>query len=142
MTTAMGLRLDIVSAERAIFSGPVDMVYATGEMGELGIAPGHSQLLTSLKPGNVRAMLPGGKEEVFYISGGLLEVQPFVVTVLADTAMRYDELDEAAALEAKTRAERMLAEKSSELDLARATKELAESIAQLRTLHRIRKQIK
>lgn len=138
--TSVVLRLDIVSAEEAIFSGVVEMVYLNGEEGELGIVPGHSQLVTTLQPGAVRAVLPGGQEDIFYISGGLLEVQPFIVTVLADTALREAELDEAAALEAKTRAERKIAEKSSEMDLARATKELAESIAQLRILRRLRKQ--
>lgn len=136
------LHIDVVSAEKSIFSGDATMVNVSGEMGELGITPGHSQLVTALRPGNVRLMLPDGGEEIFYISGGLLEVQPFVVTVLADTALRADELDEAAALQAKAKAERAIAEKSAELDLAKATAELAESIAQLRTLQKIRKQVK
>ena len=140
--TSVVLRLDIVSAEEATFSGVVEMVYLTGEEGELGIAPGHSQLVTVLQPGAVRAILPGGREEIFYISGGLLEVQPFIVTVLADTALRGGELDEAAVFAAKARAERIIAEKASEMDLARATRELAESIAQLRMLRRMRKQDK
>lgn len=133
------LRLDIVSAERAIFSGEAEMVFVTGEMGELGIAPGHSPLLTSLKPGNVRAKLSDTHEEVFYISSGMLEVQPFVVTVLADTALRASDIDEAAALEAKERAEQALASKASEIDLAKATAELAEAVAQIRTIQNIRK---
>lgn len=138
MTTAT-LRIDIVSAEREIFSGEAEMVYLSGEMGELGIAPGHSPLLTSLKPGNVRAVTGNQHEEVFYISGGMLEVQPFVVTVLADTALRADDIDEAAALAAKEQAERVLGEKNSEIDMAKATSELAEAIAQIRAVQRLKK---
>ncbi|MDX1900446.1 MAG: F0F1 ATP synthase subunit epsilon [Gammaproteobacteria bacterium] len=133
------LRLDIVSAEKSIFSGVVMAVNVTGEIGELGIAPGHAPLVTTLKPGNVRVMLPDDKEEVFYLSGGMLEVQPFVVTILADTVLRLQELDEKAALEAKARAEKILATKSSEVDVARATAELAEAIAQIRTIQKLRK---
>jgi len=137
--TAMVMRLDIVSAEKAIFSGAVEMVYLTGEMGELGIAPGHAPLVTSLKPGDVRAILPEGKEAGFYVTGGMVEVQPYVVTVLADTVLRMDELDEAAALAARAKAERALAEKSSEIDFARASAELAEAIARLRSIQRLRR---
>ena len=97
----MTLRLDIVSAEKQIFSGEVEMIFVTGEMGELGIAPGHSQLLTNLKPGFVRVILPNKNEEVFYISGGMIEIQPYIASVLADTAMRADDIDEAAAVAAK-----------------------------------------
>src|SRR5580658_7924967 len=118
--TVATLRLDIVSAEKQIFSGDVEMVFLTGEMGELGIAPGHSQLLTTLRPGYVRTMLPNKEEEIFYISGGMLEVQPYIVSVLADTAMRADDIDEAAALVAKEQAEKSLAGKMSAIDIARA----------------------
>lgn len=133
------LRLDIVSAEKQIFSGEVEMIFVTGEMGELGIAPGHSQLLTTLRPGYVRAMLPGKEEEVFYISGGMLEVQPYIVSVLADTAMRADDIDEAAALSAKEQAEKSLAGKISALDLAKATAELAEITAQIRAVQQLKR---
>lgn len=133
------LRLDIVSAEKQIFSGEVEMMFVTGEMGELGIAPGHSQLLTTLRPGYVRAMLPGKEEEVFYISGGMLEVQPYIVSVLADTAMRADDIDEAAALSAKEQAEKSLAGKISALDLAKATAELAEITAQIRAVQQLKR---
>ena|SRR3990167_7766917 len=137
------LRLDIVSAEKEIFSGEVDMVFVTGEVGELGIAPGHSQLLTTLKPGWVRAILPNKDEEVFYISGGgMLEVQPYIVSVLADVAMRADDIDEAAALMAKENAEKALAGKISALDLAKATAELAEITAQIRAVQRLKKRAK
>lgn len=136
------LRLDIVSAEKEIFSGEVDMVFAAGEIGELGIAPGHAPLLTSLRPGNIRMILPNNKEEVFYVSGGMLEVQPFVVTVLADTVIRAADLDEAAAVAAKERAERDIANKTSEIDYARATAELAQALAQIRAIQNIRKHAK
>jgi F-type H+-transporting ATPase subunit epsilon len=133
------LRLDIVSAEKQIFSGEAELVFVTGEMGELGIAPGHSQLLTTLKPGYVRAILPNKEEEVFYISGGMLEVQPFIASVLADTAMRADDIDEAAAIHAKEQAEKSIAGKISALDLAKATAELAEISAQIRAVQRLKK---
>ena len=136
------LRLDIVSAEKQIFSGDVIMVYATGEMGELGIAPGHSQLLTTLRPGHVRVLLPNQEEEVFYISGGMLEVQPYIVSVLADTVMRADDIDEAAAMSAKEQAEKALAGKMSKIDIAKATVELAEAAAQIRTLQQFKKRVK
>lgn len=142
MSSTAKLRLDIVSVEKQIFSGDVEMVFVTGEMGELGIKAGHSQLLTTLRPGFVRAILPNQEEEVFYISGGMLEVQPYIVSVLADTADRAENLDEVAALEAKAQAEKVLAGKSSQIDIARATAELAEAIARLRTLNRIRKHVK
>jgi len=139
MTT---LRIDIVSAEREIFSGQADMVFATGIMGELGIAPGHTPLLTALKPGNIRVKMADQSEEVFYISGGMLEVQPFVVTVLADTALRANDIDEAAALAAKESAEKLLAQKSSEIDFARASSELAEAIAQLQAVRKLKEKLK
>src|SRR5579871_1871845 len=112
---AMTMHLDIVSAEASIFSGRAEMVIASGAMGELGVLPGHTPLLTSLKPGVIRAILQGGKEEVFYVKGGILEVQPKIVTVLADTALRAVDLDEAAALEAKQRAEKRLSTKLADL---------------------------
>lgn len=136
------LRLDIVSAEREIFSGEAEMIFVTGALGELGIAPGHAPLLTSLKPGNVRAILPNKEEEIFYVSSGMLEVQPFVVTVLADTVVRAHDIDEKAALEAKERAEKMLSEKISQIDFAKATAELAEAIAQIRAIQRLKKRLK
>jgi F-type H+-transporting ATPase subunit epsilon len=132
------LRLDIVSAEKAIFSGEVDMVFATGALGELGIAPGHSPLLTTLKPGNIRALV-GKEEEIFYVSSGMLEVQPFIVTVLADTAARAVDLDEAAAIAAKESAEQAIANKSAEIDFTRANAELAEALAQLRAIQALKK---
>jgi F-type H+-transporting ATPase subunit epsilon len=135
------LRLDIVSAEKAIFSGEVAMVFAAGDMGELGIAPGHTPLLTSLKPGDIRAVLVNQEEEVFYVKGGMLEVQPYIVTVLADTIVRARDIDEAAALEAKAKAEQALSEKNTEVDFARASSELAEAIAQIRAVQKLKKQL-
>ncbi len=140
MTTT--LRIEIVSAEKAIFSGEAEMVFVNGEIGELGIAPGHAPLLTGLRKGNIRVQLPDNREEVFYVSGGMLEVQPFVVTVLADTALRAADLDEAAAVSAKEKAERDIANKSSDIDYARATAELAEALAQIRAIQAIRKKAK
>lgn len=136
------LRLDIVSPEKQIFSGIVSMVFVTGEMGELGITPGHSQLLTTLKPGYFSAVMPDNREEIFYISGGFLEVQPHVVSVLADTAVRADDLDEASAEVAKEQAEKALAGKASALDFAKATAELTEITAQLRAIQRLKKRAK
>ena len=141
MTTAT-MRLDIVSAERAIFSEVVEAAFITADMGELGIYPGHTQLLTNLKPGNIRALMPDKSEEVFFINGGMLEVQPFMITVLADTVLRAGDIDEAAAVEAKSRAEKKLAEKSSETDFASAASELAAAVAQLRAVEQIRKRKK
>lgn len=139
MTPVTTLRLDIVSAEKQIFSGEAEMVFVTGEMGELGVAPGHSQLLTTLRPGYVRAILANKQEEVFYISGGMLEVQPYIASVLADTAMRADDIDEAAALAAKEQAEKALAGKMSAIDMARAMVELAEVTAQIRAIQHVKK---
>ena len=133
------LRLDIVSAEKEIFAGEAEMVFITGEMGELGVSPGHSQLLTTLRPGYVRAILPNKEEEVFYISGGILEVQPYITSVLADTAVRADAIDEAEALAAKEQAEKALAGKVAALDIARATAELAEITAQVRAVQQLKK---
>lgn len=132
------IRLEIVSAERELFSGDCEMVFAPGVMGELGILPRHTPLITRLKPGEVRAKLAGGSEESFYVSGGMLEIQPHVVTVLSDTGVRADDLDEAAALEAQEQAERMLADRQSDIDEARARAELAQAAAQLRAIKRLR----
>ena len=136
---AMTVHCDIVSAEEAIFSGRVEMLIAAGSEGDLGIAYGHAPLLTSLKPGPVRIKKQNGEEEVYYVSGGFLEVQPHVITVLADTALRAVDMDEAAALEAKKQAETALSNQNSEVDYSRAATQLAEAAAQLRTLQAIRK---
>ena len=136
---AMTLHVDIVSAEKELFSGPAEMVIAPGELGELGVLPRHSQLLTRLKPGQVRVRLQGGEEQLFYVSGGLLEVQPSLVTILSDTAERAKDLDEAAAQSAKQRAEQVIADHRSDFEYARAKAELAEAIAQLQAIERLRK---
>ena len=139
---AMTVHLDIVSAERAIFSGLAEFVVATGDLGEIGVAPGHAPLLTSLRPGQIRVTMQGGEEEVFYIDGGMLEVQPNCVTVLADTAIRADSLDEAAAIQAKQEAEKALADKSTDFDYATAAADLARAIAQIQAIQQIRKKTK
>jgi F-type H+-transporting ATPase subunit epsilon len=139
---ASTIHCDIVSAEAEIFSGDAAMVVVTGEEGELGIAPRHAPLLTRLKPGQVRVMLPEGGEEFYYISGGLLEVQPHVVTVLSDTAARASDLDEAAALKAKEEAERALSDRQADMEVAEAQAQLAEAMAQLAALERLRKSLK
>ena len=136
MTT---IAVQIVSAEEAIWSGVGTMVYAPAELGEVGIAPQHAPLLTRLKPGEVRVQLENGEEQFFFVSGGLLEVQPHLVTVLSDTAIRAADLDEAKAQEAIREAERDLQEKTSELELATAKAELAKAMAQLRALEKLRK---
>ncbi|WP_376694748.1 F0F1 ATP synthase subunit epsilon [Wenzhouxiangella sp. EGI_FJ10305] len=139
---ASTIHCDIVSAEAEIFSGDAAMVVVSGEEGELGIAPRHAPLLTRLKPGQVRVMLPEGGEEFYYISGGLLEVQPHVVTVLSDTAARASDLDEAAALKAKEEAEKAIADRSADMEVAQAQAQLAEAMAQLAALERLRKSLK
>ena len=139
---AMTVHLDIVSAEKEIFSGLAEMVVATGDLGEIGIRPGHAPLLTSLRAGPVRLVKQGGTEEMYYISGGMLEVQPKVVTVLADTVQRAQDIDEAAALEAKEHAEKALAEHKTDFDYAAASAELARAVAQLRTLRKLREMVK
>jgi F-type H+-transporting ATPase subunit epsilon len=139
---AMTLHVDIVSAEEEIFSGPATMVYAPAEMGEVGIAPRHTQMLTRLKPGEVRVQDQHGDEQFFYVSGGMLEVQPHVVTVLADTALRARDLDEASAIKAKEAAEQAMADKKSDIDYAKAQAELAEAVAQLRAIEKLRKRPK
>ena len=134
------IQCDIVSAEEAIYSGEIDMIIATGSAGDLGVSAGHSPLLTGLEPGPVR-VIKDEDEQIFYVSGGFLEVQPNVVTILADTAIRADDLDEAAAVEAQKRAEQDMANQSSELDYTRAAAELAAAVAQLRTIQQIRKKM-
>lgn len=136
---AMITHLDIVSAEKSIFSGQAAMVVATGVMGEVGITPGHAPLLTMLKPGEVRVTLQGGETEIFYISGGMLEVQPHCITVLADTAERADNLDEAAAIEAKRKAEEAIVNKDADFDYSVAAAELARATAQIRAIQKARK---
>ncbi|MGH6804296.1 MAG: F0F1 ATP synthase subunit epsilon [Methyloceanibacter sp.] len=135
---AMTIHVDIVSAEAEIYSGQAEMVFAPALMGEVGIAPGHTPMLTRLKPGEVRLKLADGSEEAFYVSGGMLEVQPRMVTVLSDTAVRAHDIDEAAALEAKQRAEQMLSDRSAQIDYAKALAEYAEAAAQLQAIQRLR----
>jgi len=135
----MTVHVDIVSAEKEIFSGVAEMVFAPAEMGEVGIAPRHAPMLTPMKPGEVRVQQPGGEELDFFISGGLLEVQPHVVTVLADTAVRAADLDEAAAIQAKERAEAAMQDKSAKMDYAKAQSELVQAAAQLQAIDRLRK---
>ena len=135
---SMTIHIHIVSAETEIFSGTANMVFAPAEMGEVGIAPRHTPLLTRLKPGEVRVQMEGQEEQFFYVSGGIIEIQPHVVTVLADTAIRATDLDEAAAIKAKERAERAMDDRQSDFDYAKAQAELAEAVAQLRTINNIR----
>jgi F-type H+-transporting ATPase subunit epsilon len=135
---AMTIHVDIVSAEGAIHSGQAEMVFAPAEMGEVGIAPRHAPMICRLEPGEVRVQ-NGNEVEHIYVSGGMLEIQPHVVTVLADTAVRAKDIDEAAALEAKRKAEEALANRTGEFEYAKAQAELAEAVAQLRTLDKIRK---
>lgn len=136
---AMTVQVDVVSAEESIFSGLAEVVIVPGVSGELGIYPRHSPLLTRIKPGSVRLKLPNETEDtLIYVSGGMLEVQPFVVTILADTAIRGADLDESRALEAKRKAEESMKNRSSDIDYASAQAELAEAIAQLAAIHRMR----
>lgn len=132
------LHVDIVSAEGHIHSGEAQMVFAPAEMGEVGIAPRHAPLLTRLKPGAVRVQLPGGEELEFFVGGGILEIQPYLVTVLADTALRAKDADEAAALKAKQAAEEKLAGAKSDIDLARAQSELIEAAARLQFVQKLK----
>jgi F-type H+-transporting ATPase subunit epsilon len=132
------IHVDIVSAEGEIFSGEANMVYAPARMGEVGIAPRHAPLLTALKPGEVRVEDTQGKEHFFYITGGMLEIQPHLVTVLADTALRGEQLDEAAALQAQQEAEEALKGVSGETDLARAQLELAEARARYQAAQKLK----
>ncbi len=140
---AMTMHVDIVSAEAEIFSGTAEFVAAPAELGDVGIMPRHNQLLTRLRPGEVRVRPEGKDTELFfYVSGGMLEVQPHVVTVLADTAIRARDLDEASALEAKRRAEESLGDQRTDFEYAQAQAELAEAVAQLRMIEKLRKQSK
>jgi F-type H+-transporting ATPase subunit epsilon len=135
----MTVHVDIVSAEKEIFSGSAEMVFAPAEMGEVGIAPRHAPMITRLNPGEVRVKISDKESLPYFISGGILEVQPHLVTILADTAIRARDIDEAAALQAKARAEEALADKSGKIDYATAQAQLAQAIMQLRTLDRLRK---
>jgi len=136
---AMTMHCDIVSAEKEIFSGRVTMVIATGALGELGVMPGHAPLLTGIKPGPIRLKFDNGDEQVFFASGGFLEVQPSTVTVLADTALRAGDLDEAAAQQAKEAAERSLQDQASDFDFSVAAAQLAEASARLRTVEELKR---
>jgi F-type H+-transporting ATPase subunit epsilon len=140
MAEAHTIQVDIVSAEGELFSGAAAMVFAPGAVGELGIAPRHAPLLTLLKSGEVRVKTPDGQEHLFWVGGGALEVQPNKVTVLADTALRAKDLDEAAALAAKQHAEDALKDRSGRISIAEAQAELARSIAQLKVIQRLRKE--
>jgi F-type H+-transporting ATPase subunit epsilon len=136
---AKTLQVDIVSAEQQIFSGQADMVIAPGESGELGILPEHAPLLTRIKPGTVRIQAAGNPEEVIYVSGGMMEVQPDRVTVLADTSIRAHDLDEAKAMEAERLAKEALANRQGVMEIAKAQAELAEAAAQLAAIRKLRK---
>jgi len=139
---SMTMHVDIVSAEAEIFSGPANMVFAPAVMGEVGIMPRHAPLLTKIKPGEFRVVTNDGKdEEFYYVSGGMLEIQPSGVTILADTALRAQDIDEAAALQAKEHAEKILADRKDEVDYAGAEAELAEAIAKLQAIKKIKKKL-
>ena len=136
----MSIHVDVVSAEQEIFSGLAEVVIVPAQMGEVGIYPRHAPMITRIKPGSVRIKIPEQTEdELIYVSGGMLEVQPNIVTILADTAIRGADLDEAKALEAKVRAEEAMKDKSSKIDYAKAQAELAESLAQIAAIEKIRK---
>jgi len=139
---AMTVHVDIVSAESEIFSGQASMVFASGAMGDLGILPRHAPLLTKLKPGEIRVVREDEAEEFYYVSGGMLEIQPNGITVLADTAVRAKDLDEAAAIQAKESAEQALKDRNSEIDFAQAERELAEALAQIQAIQRLRKNVR
>lgn len=131
---ATTIQLDIVSLESSIFSDQVEMVIVSGIMGELGIMPGHAPMLTAIKPGQIRIILPGNIQDVYYISGGILEVQPYIVTILADTVVRADDLDELEAVAARQNAERLLVNKQSNIDFINLLAQLAKATAKLRTI--------
>lgn len=138
---AMTMHVDVVSAERSLFSGVVEFLVVPAAMGEVGIYPRHAPMITKIKAGSVRLKLPDrDEEELIYVSGGLLEVQPLVVTILADTAVRGKDLDEVKALEAKQRAEEAMRDRTAAIDYAQAQAELAEAVAQLHAIQRLRKQ--
>lgn len=137
---ALTVHVDVVSAEESIFSGLAEFVVLPGEAGELGILPGHMPLMTRIKPGAVRLKIPNqDREELIFVAGGVLEVQPGLVTVLADTAIRGKDLDEAKATDAKKKAEEAMANKSADMDFARAQAELAEAVAQLAAIQKLRR---
>ena len=137
---AMTIHVDVVSAEKSIFSGLAEIVIVPGEQGELGIYPRHAPLLTRIKPGSVRIKVPNQEEyTLIYVSGGMLEVQPDVITILSDTAIRGADLDEARALEAKRSAEEAMKNRTSDIDYAQAQAELAEAVAQLQAIQKLRK---
>ena len=136
---AMTFHCDIVTAEKSMFSGLVELLVVSGELGELGVTYGHAPLLTGIRPGPVRVMRQGGAEEIYFLSGGFLEVQPHLVTVLADTGDRAADLDEAAALEAKREAEQALEERGAEMEYSEALSRLGEAAARLRTIEELRK---
>ena len=136
---ASTIRVEIVSAEEDVWAGEGTMVFAPAEMGEIGIAPQHAPLLTRLKPGEIRVQQDSGEEQFFYVSGGLLEVQGHLITVLSDTAVRAKDLDAAAALEAQRRAEQALADRSGDMELAKAKAELVQAAAQLRAIQKLRR---
>ena len=139
-TMAMTVHVDVVSAEASIFSGLAEVVVVPGQMGELGIYPRHTALMTRIKPGSVRIKRPDlEQEEIIYVSGGMLEVQPGVVTILADTAIRGGDLDEARAMQAKQDAVEAMKNRTSDIDYAQAQAELAEAVAQLATIEQLRK---
>jgi F-type H+-transporting ATPase subunit epsilon len=138
---AITVHCDIVSADESLFSGSVEMVVATGSLGELGIMPGHAPLLSDLRPGPVRLVKQGGEEEVYYLSGGYLEVQPSSIAILADTAVRAGDIDEAAAAEAVKSAEQAIANQAGEIEYSKAASMLAEATAQLRTVQTLRKKL-
>jgi F-type H+-transporting ATPase subunit epsilon len=138
---AITVHCDIVSADESLFSGSVEMVVATGSLGELGIMPGHAPLLSDLRPGPVRLVKQGGEEEVYYLSGGYLEVQPSSIAILADTAVRAGDIDEAAAAEAVKSAEQAIANQTGEIEYSKAASMLAEATAQLRTVQTLRKKL-
>jgi|TARA_B110000908_G_scaffold153773_1_gene190584 F-type H+-transporting ATPase subunit epsilon len=138
---ATTVHCDIVSAEQSLFSGLVELVVATGSQGELGAGPGHAPLLTNLKPGPVRITKEGGEEEVYYLSGGFLEIQPNIISILADSALRADDIDEAAATEAKNKAEQDISNQGGDFDYSKAASQLAVASAQLRTIDQLRKKL-
>ena len=138
---ATSVDCDIVSAEESIFEGKVEFISLTGTLGELGIYPGHTPLLSEVKPGPVRLRMESGEEDIFYVSGGFLEVQPHKVILMADTALRAADLNEAAAEEASRQAEQAMADRSSEFEYSRAAGQLAEAADQLRTLRQIRQKL-
>jgi F-type H+-transporting ATPase subunit epsilon len=138
---AMTVHCDIVSADESLFSGLIEMVVATGSLGELGVTAGHAPLLSDLKPGPVRLIKQNGEEEIYYLSGGYLEVQPNMVSILADTAVRADDIDEAAAAEAMKDAEQAIANQSGEIEYSKAAAMLAEASAQLKTVAQLRKKL-